>query len=54
MKPQDSPSCPRHDFDVTMTLRSLHTDVSRPGQLVGTYECPDCGEERRYPVQEVA
>lgn len=34
-----------------MTLRSLHTDVSRPDQLVGMYACPDCGHESRIPIE---
>jgi len=34
-----------------MSLRTLHTDASRPGQLVGLYECPDCGDERRQPLE---
>ena len=42
--------CRRHDEDVRMSLRSLHGDVSRPDELVGLYECPDCGDERRIPL----
>ncbi len=34
-----------------MSLRTLHTDSARPGQLLGLYECPDCGDERRWPVE---
>lgn len=40
-----------------MSLRSLHTDSTRPG-LLGLYECPDCGYEQRVPfaagAEEVA
>jgi hypothetical protein len=36
-----------------MSLRTLHTDSSKPGQLVGIYVCPDCGDERRYPLDSV-
>lgn len=32
-----------------MRLRSLHTESSRPSQLLGLYECPDCGHEQRVP-----
>ena len=35
-----------------MELRSLHTDSSRPEQLMGLYECPDCGHEQRVPFAE--
>ena len=34
-----------------MRLRTLHTDVNRPGQLLGLFVCPDCGDERRHPVE---
>jgi len=34
-----------------MSLRTMHTDANRPGQLVGLYECPDCGDERRLPIE---
>jgi transcription elongation factor Elf1 len=33
-----------------MKLRSIHTDSGRPEQLVGLFECPDCGHERRLPL----
>ncbi|GAC1653063.1 MAG: hypothetical protein NVS9B1_01600 [Candidatus Dormibacteraceae bacterium] len=45
-----APLCVRHDDEVSMSLRTLHTDSARPGQLLGLYECPDCGEERRVPI----
>ena len=45
-----APLCPRHDGEVSMRLSTLHTDASKPGQLVGLFECPDCGHERRHPV----
>ena len=45
------PLCPRHEAGVPMGLRSLHTDSSRPGQLVGLFVCPDCGDERRHPFE---
>lgn len=47
----DVPTCGRHDGAVSMSLRTLHTDSNRPGQLVGLFECPDCGAERRSPLE---
>lgn len=50
-----APLCPRHDGEVRMSLRTLHTDSARPGQILGLFECPDCGTERRLPFEgEVA
>ena len=46
-----SPVCARHEGEVPMRLRTLHTDSGRPGQLVGLFECPDCGDERRLPLE---
>ena len=37
-----------------LLFRTLHTDSNRPGQLVGLFECPDCGEERRLPLKSGA
>lgn len=58
MSPSAEPVCPRHDEEVAMRLRSLHSERSRPGQLMGLYECPDCGHEQRVPfaagAEEVA
>jgi hypothetical protein len=48
------PVCARHEREVEMTLRTLHSDASRPGQLVGHFECPECGWERRVPVESAA
>jgi hypothetical protein len=45
------PLCPRHDAGVPMRLRSLHTESTRPGQLLGLFVCPDCGAEARHPVE---
>ncbi len=33
-----------------MQLRTLHSDSSRPDTVVGLYECPECGHERRQPI----
>jgi hypothetical protein len=46
-----APVCARHEGEVSMRLRTLHTDSGRPGQLLGLFECPDCGDERRMPVE---
>lgn len=46
-----APVCPRHEGEIPMRLRTLHTDSGRPGQLVGLFECPDCGDERRLPLE---
>jgi hypothetical protein len=43
------PVCARHEGEVSMRLRTLHTDSARPEQLLGLFECPDCGDERRVP-----
>ncbi len=37
-----------------MSLRTLHSDAGRPGELVGLFECPECGHERRLPVEAAA
>ncbi len=34
-----------------MQLRTLHSDSSRPDTVVGLYECPECGHERRLPIE---
>jgi hypothetical protein len=34
-----------------MLLSSLHSDRSSPKDLVALYECPECGAERRLPVE---
>jgi len=48
------PFCPRHEAGVPMRLRSLHTDSTWPGQLLGLFVCPDCGDERRHPIEAEA
>jgi len=45
-----APRCERHDEGVPMRLRTLHSDSSRPDTVVGLYECPECGSERRMPL----
>jgi RNase P subunit RPR2 len=29
----------------------MHSDSSSPDTLVGLYECPECGYERRFPIR---
>ena len=51
MSYEDGPICERHDAKVPMELRTMHSDSSRPDTVVGLYECPECGHERRFPIQ---
>jgi hypothetical protein len=34
-----------------MLLSSFHSDRTNPSDLVALYECPECGSERRLPVE---
>lgn len=54
MTADDAPVCARHEGDVRMSLRTLHSDSTRPGELVGLYECPECGHERHLPLESAA
>ena len=54
MDQEDAPICVQHEGDVRMHLRTLHSDVSTPGQMVALYECPECGHERRLPMESAA
>ena len=47
----DAPACERHDAVVSMQLRTMHSDVSRPDVVVGLFECPECGHERWLPIK---
>jgi hypothetical protein len=47
----EAPACERHDANVPMQLRTMHSDSSRPDVVVGLYECPECGHERRSPIR---
>jgi hypothetical protein len=51
MDHEGAPSCERHEDSVPMRLRSMHSDSSRPNTVVGLYECPECGSERRRPIE---
>ena len=48
---EEAPSCERHDARVSMELRTMHSDASRPEVLVGLFECPECGHERWLPIR---
>ena len=49
---EDGPVCARHDGGVPMSLRSIHSDAGRPDLVVGLFECPECGFERRLPLSQ--
>jgi hypothetical protein len=51
MTHEGAPRCDRHDDSVLMELRTMHSDSSRPETVVGLYECPRCGYERRLPIE---
>ena len=48
---EEAPSCERHDASVSMQLRTMHSDSTRPDVVVGLFECPDCGHERWLPIK---
>ncbi|GAC1476399.1 MAG: hypothetical protein PVS3B2_12220 [Candidatus Dormibacteraceae bacterium] len=48
---EEAPACDRHDSTVLMQLRTLHSDSGQPDVLVGLFECPECGHERRLPIR---
>ena len=46
-----APACERHEGDgVRMELQSMHSDATQPDIVVGLFECPECGHERRLPL----
>jgi hypothetical protein len=51
MGKEEVPVCHRHPDEVRMTLRTLHSDMGRPGQVLAVYACPECGYERRLPIR---
>jgi hypothetical protein len=51
MTHEEAPACNRHETEVPMRLQTMHSDESRPGTVVGLYECPECGYERRLPIR---
>lgn len=48
---EESPLCERHDPGVRMRLSTMHSDAGRPEVLIGLFECPECGHERRLPIR---
>jgi hypothetical protein len=48
---EEAPACERHETKVPMELRTMHSDSSRPEIVVGLFECPECGHERRLPIR---
>ena len=48
---EDAPACERHEANVPMQLRTMHSDSSRPDVVVGLFESPECGHERRTPIR---
>lgn len=53
MDEKNEPVCDRHEGEVRLRLTALHSDAGRPG-LFAAYECPECGYERRLPVDTAA
>lgn len=51
MSYEDAPACDRHESGVSMELRTMHSDASRPDVVVGLFECPECGHERWLPIK---
>jgi hypothetical protein len=51
MSYEDSPACDRHESGVRMQLLTMHSDASQPDVVVGLFECPECGHERRLPIK---
>lgn len=50
MRIENSPVCTRHDGDIPMHLRTMHSEQALPDQVTGLFECPQCGFERRLPI----
>ena len=48
---EEAPPCDRHDARVSMQLRTMHSDSTRPDVVVGLFECPECGHERWLPMK---
>ena len=53
MHEKNVPVCPQHGGDVKLRLVTLHSDAGRDG-LFAAFECPQCGFERRLPVEPAA
>lgn len=50
MTVDQAPMCGQHEHEIAMDLRTIHTDASRPGEVIGHFQCPECGYERRQPM----
>ncbi len=48
---EEAPACDRHESGVPMRLLTMHSDFSKPDVVVGLFECPECGHERRFPIK---
>jgi hypothetical protein len=48
---EEAPDCDRHESAVRMELRTMHSDSNRPEVVLGLFECPECGHERREPIR---
>jgi len=48
---EEAPDCERHESKVPMELRTMHSDSGQPDTVVGLFECPECGHERRFPIR---
>ena len=48
---EEAPACDRHESGVVMQLLTMHSDATQPGVVVGLFECPECGHERRLPIK---
>ena len=51
MTSEENPACDRHSATVSMQLRTMHSDVTKPDVLLGLFECPECGHERWLPIK---
>jgi len=51
MTDSEAPACDRHETSVPMRLSTMHSDSARPEVVVGLFECPECGHERRHPIR---
>lgn len=48
---EEAPACDRHESGVAMQLLTMHSDSAQPDVVVGLFECPECGHERRLPIK---
>ena len=46
-----APTCVQHEPPVVMVLRTIHTDAALSEDVIGQYECPECGFEKREPMK---